>query len=396
MRDLHGPVAASVFAGLLGAGLIDVLVTVARADGPAPFGSLAAAGDRALRRGRPRRRRHVERPRRRGDRRHPRRLARDPLRRRARPRDRQPASSRRWSRVRGAGDRRRRRPAAARRQDGEPEAGDDRLGRHGPAGVAAGRAPSRSAIYPTLRAPRRAPAAPGTAWARRACCCWCCSAPACSAASFALSRADWRVLDLGPLVALALAAVLGAGHGLFWYRTEARRRAGAAVRRAARSPLELGAVAVVIVALALGSRAPESSAALEGGRRRLARPALRRPRSRARSPTTTATASRRASAAATATTRAPTSTPAPTTSPATASTRTARAATRWRSPSRPSRSRRRRHRRPRAAAVARRPSRPRRAPARARSRATSSSSPSTPSAPTGWASPATGARRAAR
>ena len=56
---------------------------------------------------------------------------------------------------------------------------------------------------------------------------------------FALSRADWRVLDLGPLVALAIAAVLGAGHGIFWFRhgggrrwravPGARRRRGAAL-----------------------------------------------------------------------------------------------------------------------------------------------------------------------
>ena len=34
----------------------------------------------------------------------------------------------------------------------------------------------------------------------------------------ALSRADWRVLDLGPLQALGVAAVLGVAHGLFWHR----------------------------------------------------------------------------------------------------------------------------------------------------------------------------------
>jgi arylsulfatase A-like enzyme len=35
----------------------------------------------------------------------------------------------------------------------------------------------------------------------------------------ALSRADWRVLDLGPLEAAALAVVLGVAHGFFWYGT---------------------------------------------------------------------------------------------------------------------------------------------------------------------------------
>ena len=34
---------------------------------------------------------------------------------------------------------------------------------------------------------------------------------------FALSRADWRVLDLGPLYALGAAVVLGKAHGLFWF-----------------------------------------------------------------------------------------------------------------------------------------------------------------------------------
>ena len=33
----------------------------------------------------------------------------------------------------------------------------------------------------------------------------------------ALSRADWRVLDLGPLYALAVALLLGVAHGLFWF-----------------------------------------------------------------------------------------------------------------------------------------------------------------------------------
>src|SRR5882757_268943 len=37
LRDLHGPVAASTFAGFAGAGLLDVAVTAARAEGPVPF-----------------------------------------------------------------------------------------------------------------------------------------------------------------------------------------------------------------------------------------------------------------------------------------------------------------------------------------------------------------------
>src|SRR4051812_20956512 len=43
-RDLHGPVAASAFAGLLGAGIVDVLVTLARTgSGAAPRAVVALA-----------------------------------------------------------------------------------------------------------------------------------------------------------------------------------------------------------------------------------------------------------------------------------------------------------------------------------------------------------------
>ena len=40
LRDLHGPVAASTFAGFVGAGVVDAAVTAARADGPAAFPAL--------------------------------------------------------------------------------------------------------------------------------------------------------------------------------------------------------------------------------------------------------------------------------------------------------------------------------------------------------------------
>ncbi|HXT98888.1 MAG TPA: sulfatase-like hydrolase/transferase [Polyangia bacterium] len=79
----------------------------------------------------------------------------------------------------------------------------------------------------------------------------------------ALSRADWRVLDLGPLYALAAAVVLGAAHGLFWFGT----RPGRALR--ARLPAALGlglpiAVAVAAVGgLLVGSRLPEGAPAFE-------------------------------------------------------------------------------------------------------------------------------------
>ena len=79
----------------------------------------------------------------------------------------------------------------------------------------------------------------------------------------ALSRADWRVLDLGPLYALALAVVLGAGHGLFWFGS----RTGRALR--ARLPARLGSAlsfAIAIVAFAcliIGARLPEGSPGFE-------------------------------------------------------------------------------------------------------------------------------------
>jgi choline-sulfatase len=80
---------------------------------------------------------------------------------------------------------------------------------------------------------------------------------------FALSRADWRVLDLGPLSALAAAIVLGAAHGLFWFGSHA----GKALR--ARLPAVLGlglpvAMAVAAVGgLAAGARLPEGSPTFE-------------------------------------------------------------------------------------------------------------------------------------
>ena len=146
----------------------------------------------------------------------------------------------------------------------------------------------------------------------------------------ALSRADWRVLDLGPLYALAVAVVLGAGHGLFWFWSAT----GRALR--ARFPARLGsaisfAIAIVVVRVPDHRRAPARRRARF--RRRDGRLVGPAPAARGRAPArpiTTATASRRASAAATATTRAATSIRAPTTSRATASTRTAKGATRSR------------------------------------------------------------------
>jgi arylsulfatase A-like enzyme len=72
----------------------------------------------------------------------------------------------------------------------------------------------------------------------------------------ALSRADWRVLDLGPLQALGLAAVLGTAHGLFWHRRgRARRLLGAGVMTGVRAVLVLAVLALLPVA----AGAPEGS-----------------------------------------------------------------------------------------------------------------------------------------
>ena len=77
----------------------------------------------------------------------------------------------------------------------------------------------------------------------------------------ALSRADWRVLDLGPLYALALASALGVAHGIFWFGSQF----GRALR--ARVPLVLGrclpiAVGVAaLVGLGFGARLPEGAKA---------------------------------------------------------------------------------------------------------------------------------------
>jgi choline-sulfatase len=80
---------------------------------------------------------------------------------------------------------------------------------------------------------------------------------------FALSRADWRVLDLGPLYALGAAVVLGKAHGLFWFWS----RAGRALR--AKLPGLLGLALPLAVAVAamggliVGSRLPEGAPAFE-------------------------------------------------------------------------------------------------------------------------------------
>jgi arylsulfatase A-like enzyme len=80
-----------------------------------------------------------------------------------------------------------------------------------------------------------------------------------TAALLALSRADWRVLDLGALKAAALAGVLAAGHFLFWHGRTGRPRF---LGRRSRTALQVVAVATVLVLLVAGSRVREGSPAL--------------------------------------------------------------------------------------------------------------------------------------
>jgi choline-sulfatase len=76
----------------------------------------------------------------------------------------------------------------------------------------------------------------------------------------ALSRADWRVLDLGPLESAAVAVVLGGAHGLFWYGSLAGKRLQA---RLPILPVRIATVAIVGILLFVGSRTPESSPAYQ-------------------------------------------------------------------------------------------------------------------------------------
>jgi arylsulfatase A-like enzyme len=77
----------------------------------------------------------------------------------------------------------------------------------------------------------------------------------------ALSRADWRVLDLGPLYALAAAVVLGAGHGLFWFVSPPGRALRARLPGGIGFAAPAAVTAVALIGLGIGSRLPESSPA---------------------------------------------------------------------------------------------------------------------------------------
>jgi len=72
----------------------------------------------------------------------------------------------------------------------------------------------------------------------------------------ALSLADWRVLDLGPLWSALVALLLAAGHGIFWYGSASGRRLR---MRLPRRGIRAGVAVAVIVLLALGSRIADNS-----------------------------------------------------------------------------------------------------------------------------------------
>ena len=72
----------------------------------------------------------------------------------------------------------------------------------------------------------------------------------------ALSRADWRVLDLGPLKALAIAGALGLLHGLFWHRSS---RAARLLGHRSLAAFRAGLAVVVLALLPAASRVSEGS-----------------------------------------------------------------------------------------------------------------------------------------
>jgi arylsulfatase A-like enzyme len=72
----------------------------------------------------------------------------------------------------------------------------------------------------------------------------------------ALSRADWRVLDLGPFGSVALALVLGVAHGLFWHRSALGKRL---LHKSATRIIRPAIALLVILLLVAGSRIREAS-----------------------------------------------------------------------------------------------------------------------------------------
>jgi arylsulfatase A-like enzyme len=72
----------------------------------------------------------------------------------------------------------------------------------------------------------------------------------------ALSRADWRVLDLGPMGSAGIALALGIAHGLFWYGSATGKRF---LQRLPRRILRPAIAVTVVILLVIGSRIPETS-----------------------------------------------------------------------------------------------------------------------------------------
>jgi len=77
----------------------------------------------------------------------------------------------------------------------------------------------------------------------------------------ALSRADWRVLDLGPLYASALAIALGVAHGIFWFGSMLGRGLRARVPAAIGRGLPIAVAIAAVVGLGIGARVPEGAPA---------------------------------------------------------------------------------------------------------------------------------------
>jgi len=81
----------------------------------------------------------------------------------------------------------------------------------------------------------------------------------------ALSRADWRVLDLGPLWIAGIALVLGTAHGIFWHASALGNRV---LGRLPTKFLRPTVAIIVVLCLAAGSRIKEASrtyAAIDDG-----------------------------------------------------------------------------------------------------------------------------------
>ena len=77
-----------------------------------------------------------------------------------------------------------------------------------------------------------------------------------AAGALALSRADWRVLDLGPLKAAAVALVMGGLHWLFWHR---RGRAESLLGSRGVWGIRAALVVITLAVLPPAARLPEAS-----------------------------------------------------------------------------------------------------------------------------------------